>query len=274
MRLLSILYLLLIGLDAYAYDERGDEDKKGNNSDYKLVWQDEFEYNGVPDPSKWSFETHGNDWGWGNNELQYYTDQEDDNAWVSEGILHLRAEKETIADKNYTSARLVTKDKGDWKYGKMEIRAKVPKGRGLWSAIWMMPTKSTYGEWPASGEIDIMEHVGFSPDTIHTAIHTKDYNHMIGTEKTVGVEVDNIYEEFHLYTLEWSSDSCVMLIDGNECFSFRKENNDPDKWPFDKSFYLILNVAVGGNWGGMKGIDDSIFPQVMEVDYVRVYQKK
>lgn len=241
---------------------------------YELVWNEEFDYKGLPDPAKWSYDTEGNEYGWGNNELQYYTRENKENAHVDGDYLHIKALKEKMEGKEYTSARLVTKNKGDWKYGRLDIRAKLPQGRGIWPAIWMLPTDWEYGDWPKSGEIDIMEHVGHNPDSVFASAHTEAYNHVKGTNKTEGIKVRNIYNRFHTYSLEWEQDEYRVYFDDIHYFTFKNENKSYKKWPFDKRFHLLLNVAVGGNWGGQEGIDDTIFPQEMIVDYVRVYKKK
>jgi beta-glucanase (GH16 family) len=137
----------------------------------------------------------------------------------------------------------------------------------------MLPTNWQYGGWPESGEIDIMEHVGFEPDSVWTSVHTKAYNHVIGTQKTKGWFLPDANENFHVYSIEWTEDKVVGLVDGIPFFTFLNEKSSHREWPFDQPFHLLLNIAVGGNWGGMKGVDDAIFPQQMLVDYVRVYQK-
>ena len=240
---------------------------------YELVWSDEFDYQGLPDPGKWSYDTIGNAWGWGNHELQYYTTAEIRNASVSKGTLKITVLKDTTGISNYTSARLMTKDKGDWLYGRFEIKAKLPDGRGLWPAIWMLPSDWEYGGWPQSGEIDIMENVGFDPYTIVSSVHTSDYNHRIHTERNNKITVNDNRDKFHVYGVEWDETTIKGFIDDQIYFTFEKEADDPKVWPFDKRFHLLLNIAVGGDWGGQKGIDDSIFPATMEIDYVRVYQK-
>lgn len=243
------------------------------SKDYQLVWSDEFDNTGLPDPGKWSFDTIGNALGWGNNELQYYTFEKIENAKVENGVLTITALLEEINSKKYTSARLTTRGKGDWLYGRFEIKAKLPTGNGMWSAIWMLPSEWEYGGWPDSGEIDIMENVGFDPDTIVATAHTKSYNHKIGTQKTARIFVPTCSDEFHVYSLEWEPEEYRVYVDNSHCFTFENEHTGPDKWPFDKRFHLLLNIAVGGDWGGQKGIHDSIFPQKMVIDYVRVYQK-
>jgi len=248
--------------------------KQTDESNWELVWSDEFNYSGLPDSKKWSYETEGNASGWGNNEAQYYTNARLKNAEVKDGILFIHAIKEDFEGKKYTSARLATKSKGDWLYGKVEVKAKLPEGRGMWPAIWMLPTDWSYGKWPASGEIDIMETVGYDPNVIVTSAHTQSYNHVIGTQKSSKVTIPDCYSEYHTYTLEWEASEYRVYVDSNLYFTFKNEENGFAVWPFDKRFHLLLNVAVGGNWGGQKGIDDSIFPQTMAVDYVRIYQKK
>ena len=240
------------------------------NNKWKLVWSDEFAYNGLPDSKKWTAETGGH--GWGNNELQFYTSGREENARVKNGLLTIEARKENWDNMKYTSARLVSKNKGDWQYGKIEVKAKLPKGRGTWPAIWMLGSATPFN-WPDDGEIDVMEHVGFNHGAIHASIHSKKYNHVIGTQKTDTIKVNDCSENFHVYSVEWNKDSLKIGVDGNNYFSFANEHSGYDAWPFDNKMHLLLNVAVGGNWGGQQGIDDSIWPQRMEVDYVRVYQR-
>lgn len=244
--------------------------QQGGGDKWKMVWSDEFDNTGLPDSSKWSYDTGGH--GWGNNEKQNYTKQRLQNASVKDGVLNITAVKEEFEGSKYTSARLVTKNKGDWKYGKIEVRAKLPVGRGLWPAIWMLPTSSLHGGWPTDGEIDIMEHVGYLRDSIFGTVHTGAYNHGIGTQKGNQIFHKDVAADFHVYTLEWDKDRISIYFDGKMFFEFKNEKRTIREWPFDQSFYLLLNVAVGGNWGGKKGIDDSVFPQKMQVDYVRVYQ--
>jgi len=241
-----------------------------------LVWSDEFNYEGLPDSSKWSYDLGDgcpHVCGWGNNEAQYYTDKAS-NARSNGRYLVIEAKKEELGGKSYTSARLLSRGKGDWTYGKFVIRAKVPKGRGIWPAIWMLPTDNTYGGWPKSGEIDMMEHVGYEDSTLYGTVHTQAFNHMIGTQKSNEIVLKDIEETFHLYSIHWKKDRIEFWVDDSHYGTFYKEEGDYKEWPFDQAFHLILNVAVGGNWGGKYGIDDTIFPQQMLVDYVRVYQEK
>jgi beta-glucanase (GH16 family) len=233
------------------------------------AWQDEFDYAGAPDPSKWGHDL-GSD-GWGNNELQSYTNHID-NASVGAGVLTITAKQETRAGRDYTSARLVSKGKGDFLYGRFEIRAKLPAGRGTWPALWMLPTDWTYGGWPKSGEIDIMEHVGFDPDNIHITAHTQAYYFKIDTQKTATRIIDGATTRFHLYRVDWTPEAIRGYIDDALVLEFANEGKGYKVWPFDQRFHLLMNIAVGGDWGGQKGVDGKAFPARMEVDYVRVYK--
>ena len=244
--------------------------------DWELVWSDEFDYTGAPDPARWDYDVGGH--GWGNNELQYYTEGE--NARVADGVLTIEARRAedpaAYAGREYTSTRLVSRQKGDWLYGKIEVRAKLPMGRGTWPAIWMLPTDWSYGNWPVSGEIDIMEHVGYEPGTVHASVHTDRYNHTKGTQISAQIQVPDAGEQFHTYSVEWFADGMRFFMDGREYHRFSPHVwvLEPSfrEWPFDKRFHLLLNIAVGGNWGGVRGVAEDIWPQRMEVDYVRVYQ--
>jgi len=241
---------------------------------YKLVWQDEFN-NDLIDTTKWVLDSETNpNW---NGELQYYTTRSE-NSYLSNGKLHIVAKHENHTfngeTRKYTSAKLRTKGKADWKYGKIVVRAKMPvAGNGIWPAIWMMPSSNKYGNWPNSGEIDIMEYVGYMPYTIHGTIHTKVYNHIDGTQKGSTIEIPDVSSEFHNYSIEWSEEFIEFAVDDSVYFKFSNENKTWKEWPFDHEFYLILNLAVGGSWGGKEGIDTTIFPSVMEFDYIRIYQK-
>jgi len=252
-----------------------------------LVWSDEFDKPGAPDPAKWDYET-----GFVRNaELQYYTRDRRENARVEDGHLVIEARKERMKNPtydpgrpagkrggnrefaDYTSASLITLGKAAWTYGRIEVRAKLPSGRGTWPAIWTLGTNMREVHWPACGEIDIMEHVGFDPGVIHANIHTKKYNHIENTNKGDKVTVADPSEKFHVYAIEWDAEHIDFFVDGKKYFTYRNDKSGPDAWPFDKDQYLILNIAVGGSWGGQKGVDDSIFPQKLTVDYVRVYQR-
>jgi beta-glucanase (GH16 family) len=239
---------------------------------WRLVWSDEFNYTGLPDAKKWGYDVGGN--GWGNNELEYYTRADKKNAWVKDGFLYITARKEPKEGRAYTSARLVTKGKGDWLYGRIEVRARLPAGRGMWPAIWLLPTDDKYGGWPAGGEVDIMENVGFMPDSVFGSIHTQKFNHVIHTQVTKGFYVKDPYTSFHVYAVEWSRQAISFFVDGQLYLTFHNSGKGSEEWPFDQRFHLLLNIAVGGGWGGMKGVDESVFPGSMAVDYVRVYQQE
>lgn len=243
---------------------------KGWEFESTPFWKDEFEYTGLPDPAKWGYDVGGH--GWGNNELQYYTEEREENARVEDGKLVITAIRENIQGREYSSARIVSRGKGDFLYGRFEIRAKLPAGRGTWPAIWMLPTDWEYGNWPSSGEIDIMEHVGYDPNNVLMSVHTEAYNHMIGTQKSGGKNVPTAIDSFHVYRIDWTPYAIRGFIDGEQIFTFVNEGKGYKTWPFDKKFHLLMNLAVGGNWGGAQGIDETIFPARFEIDYVRVYR--
>lgn len=247
-----------------------------DQSTYQLIWQDEFDQKGFPDSTKWAYNTGGH--GWGNNELQYYTSRRTENARVDSGMLIIEARKEVVDGRSYTSARLVSARLGQskphgWKYGKIEVRAKLPKGRGTWPAIWMLGDPQPL-KWPDDGEIDIMEHVGWDQGKIHASIHCKKYYHSIGTQKTSNILVEDCSEQFHRYGAEWDSERVKISVDDKVYFTFNNEHTSYEAWPFDNPMYLLLNIAVGGSWGGQQGIDETIWPQRMMIDYVKVWQKK
>jgi len=232
-------------------------------------WSDEFDYSGKPDTTRWGYDIGGN--GWGNHELQYYTD-EIRNARVDNGKLIITAIKEDFGGNKYTSARLVTKYKGDLLYGRVEVKARVPKGRGTWPAIWMLPTDWEYGGWPKSGEIDIMEHVGYNQDHIHMSTHCEAYYWILGNQKTAVKKVPGVSNEFHVYRIDWTPKSIKGYINDELIFINLNEGTGYKAWPFDKRFHLIANIAIGGDWGGKEGVDESVFPATLEVDYVRMYR--
>jgi beta-glucanase (GH16 family) len=252
-----IVILILIRIPVWSQD----------TSSY-LVWHDDFEYTGAPDNEKWGYDIGGH--GWGNNELQNYTDSRT-NSFVQDGILTIKAVK---SDGSWTSARLVTKGKGDWLYGRIEVKAKLPEGVGTWPAIWMLPTDWEYGGWPSSGEIDIMEHVGYDFGIVHGTIHTEAYNHSIGTQLGKSVNVENVSTRFHVYAIDWTEDEIVWYVDGEEYYRIENQNKTYKEWPFDKRFHLLLNIAIGGDWGGAQGIDPNLNEAIMEIDYVKVFQKE
>lgn len=237
-----------------------------------LVWADEFDKPGLPDSTKWGYDVGGN--GWGNNELEYYTAKRTENACIENGKLVIEARKEAYKGSNYTSARLLTKGIADWKYGRIEAMAKLPKGVGTWPAVWMLGKNISSAGWPLGGEIDIMEHVGFDEGVVHGTIHCEAYNHSKGTQKGDQISVKNVTSDFHLYATEWTASQIDFFVDDQKFYSVQKSvlGSTEAQWPFDQPFFLILNVAVGGAWGGQKGVDETIWPQRMEVDYIRVYQ--
>jgi beta-glucanase (GH16 family) len=251
--------------------------KSSEPEQWRLVWSDEFKEAGLPDPAKWGYDVGGH--GWGNKELQYYTERRKENARVEDGRLIIEARRDGWEGHEYTSARLVSKGKGDWTYGRFEVRAKLPTGRGTWPAIWMLPSHREYGGWPEGGEIDVMEHVGFDPDVVHASVHTKAYHHSIGTQKTAKIKVPAARKDFNTYVVEWTPAEIRAFVNGRHYFTFKNERltnsaADHRQWPFDKPFHLLLNLAVGGMWGGAEGVDATIWPQRLEIDYVRVYESE
>lgn len=239
---------------------------------WKVVWNDEFDgQDPLPDEQKWSYNTGGD--GWGNNEKQFYTAADTSSVFVKNGSLSIIARNDGVGDRKYTSARLVTKGKGEWKYGRMEMRAKLPAGRGLWPAFWMLGRNIDKAGWPLCGEIDIMEHVGYKPGVIFGTVHTATFNHMKGTQVGKETAIRNPYDHFHVYAIEWNEEQIEFFLDEEKYFEFKNEHKTVSEWPFDQPFFVIVNLAVGGNLGGAQGVDDSVFPAVYEIDYVRVFQK-
>ena len=247
----------------------------GKPANWKLAWSDEFEQTGLPDASKWVFDTARNKEGWYNHELQYYAKDRLENARVADGKLTITARKEKLSSapdyggQAYSSARLLTNGKASWTYGFFEIRAKLPCGLGTWPAIWMLGTKGT---WPDDGEIDIMEHVGKTKGQILGSAYTNFYNWANGTGNTKSTTVSDACDNFHNYQLYWDDQQLAIGVDDRYYFQFvNPKTGDYKKWPFDSPQYLILNLAIGGDLGGP--VDDNIFPSQFEVEYVRVYQK-
>ncbi|MEQ1555060.1 MAG: glycoside hydrolase family 16 protein [Ferruginibacter sp.] len=263
MRFINIIFIL--SLMACNATHKTSKEKK-----WKLTWADEFNYNGLPDSTKWNYNVGGH--GWGNNELQYYTEKNTENAIVENGVLKIIAKKQVKENRQYTSARLLTKRKADFTYGKIEVRAKLPAGRGTWPAIWMLGKNIDNTKWPLCGEIDIMEHVGYNKDSIFGTIHTDAYNHIKGTQIGKGIFIKTPYSAFHNYSIEWTPQKIDFMVDNVVYNHIVNEHLTVKEWPFDAPQFLILNVAIGGNWGGKYGVDENIFPAIMEVDYVRVYQ--
>ena len=231
-----------------------------------LAWSDEFDGTDLPNGSRWNQEV-------GlirNKESQYYTQRRAENARVENGMLVIEARREAYEGAEYTSASLTSRE--SWTYGRIEVRARLPKGRGTWPAIWTLGTNIRGVGWPACGEIDIMEHVGFDPGRIHANIHTRAYNHVQGTNKGNNVIVGGVDDEFHVYEAVWTPQQIAMSVDGRRYFTFEKESGGAAVWPFDQPQYLILNLAIGGTWGGREGIDEAAFPARFLIDYVRVYR--
>jgi beta-glucanase (GH16 family) len=256
--------------------EGDDPTNGGNGGDgWTLVWADEFDGTAL-DPARWSAQTGDgcdrNLCGWGNNELQWY---QASNAVVQGGSLTITAREEAVGGRDYTSARLISAGKGDWTYGKIEVRARLPRGQGIWPAIWMLPTDNTYGTWAASGEMDIVELVGHEPSRVHGTLH---YGGPAPQNTNSGAYYDlpsgTFADGFHVFAMEWERGEIRWYVD-QRLYQRQTEwysTGGAYPAPFDQRFHLVLNVAVGGNWPGYPDASTS-FPQSMEVDYVRVYQK-
>jgi beta-glucanase (GH16 family) len=240
---------------------------------WKLVWSDEFDRQTI-DSTKWSFQT-GNGGpslpGWGNNELEYYRKE---NASIKDGKLTININKEKYSDYDYTSVRMRTLNKGDWKFGKIMAKIKLPKGKGIWPAFWMMPTNEVYGGWPKSGEIDILELTGDTMSKIYGTVHYGPaWPNNLRTGGYYKNEKVDFSSGFHIYSIEWKSDTINWYVDSTKYFTVTKSSIAPQNWPFNENFHLILNCAVGGNWPGNPD-SATTFPQKMEVDYIRIYQKQ
>ncbi len=235
---------------------------------WNLVWEEEFTGTSL-NANNWSYES-GN-WGWGNNELQYYREGTN-NVSVSGGTLKITAKEESYMGSDYTSARIRTINKSDWTHGKMEARIKLPEGQGIWPACWMLPTDNVFGGWPNSGEIDIMEYLGHQTNVAHGTVHYS----LGGTHTFVGdsyvLPSGNYNDAFHTFTIEWESGAIRWYVDGFLYHSVTEASLGINPWVFDEKFHFILNLAVGGNWPGNPDAS-TVFPQTMEVDYVRVYQQ-
>lgn len=233
---------------------------------WKLVWQEEF--NGVAlDTTTWNYELGDgcpNLCGWGNNERQVYTKTNHD---IHDGMLHIIAKKE---EDHYTSTRITTRDKYEFTYGKIEARAKVATGKGVWPALWLLGANITEVGWPLSGEIDMLEYVGKLPQSVFTTVHTNAAHGSEGPSKVT--PFPTIEEGYHVFSTEWDAEMLRFYVDEELVFTYNPKVKNSDTWPFDKPFYLIVNMAIGGNLGGPE-VDDTIFPQDFTVDYLRVYQR-
>jgi hypothetical protein len=239
------------------------------SSGFHLVWSDEFNGSAI-DESKWSYEVQTP--GWVNHELQNYTDHRAENARVENGHLVIEGRHDGYNGFAYSSARLKTQGKASFTYGRVEASIKLPGGWGTWPAFWMMPDNQSRG-WPACGEIDIMEEVGYDQDSIHGTTHSKAYNWQSPNQRTAATNVSGVTTGYHLYALEWFPDHIDVFVDGRKYFTSPNDNTGDDAWPFNKNFHIILNLAIGGDWGGAQGVDPNIWPRQMLVDYVRVYQQ-
>jgi beta-glucanase (GH16 family) len=254
MNILKVMLLsfLLISVCGFSQSKKG----------YSLVWEDNFNGQSL-DSISWSHEIAKP--GWVNNELQRYTN---DKVEFAGGNLMIVAKKE---NNEYTSARLITKGKRTFTYGLFEIKAKMPQGTGTWPALWMLGQNIDTVSWPACGELDIMEHVGKHPDFIHSSIHNSSgYG---STPYTGIVKIKDPFNEFHIYSMEWTKDFIDFFVDSSLVYHYQPEVKNSDTWPFAKPCFLIFNIAIGGTWGGPV-VDDQLFPAVMTVDWVKVYQKK
>ena len=243
------------------------------DKDWTLVWADEFDAGKTPDTKAWEI-VKGNGCptlcGFGNNELQTYTDKPQ-NLRIEDGKLIIEA----VYGDGYTSAKITTQKMPGWQTGKIAMRAKIPEGVGTWPAFWTLPDTNSFGPWPKSGEIDIMEHVGHRLGYLHGTIHTEAFNGKLGTQKGGEIYVPTISSEFHDFAVEWTNDSLRWFIDGEQYFEILREESDGTaEWPFDHPFHVILNLAVGGDWGGSKGVEENDFPTRYEIDWVRIWQQK
>lgn len=250
----------------YVYTPPAAPVDKGWTFDATPDWSDEFNYSGSPDTSKWTYDFGAG--GWGNAELEDYTNALT-NVSVDTGILTITARKESLGGAAYTSARMVSKGTGSMLYGRIEVRAKLPSGKGTWPAIWMLPDTYAYGDWPKSGEVDIMEMVGYDPGNVHFSAHNELY--YAGNAKTSTYNIPTASTAYHLYREDWTPYAVRGYYDNNLVFTYVNNGSGWSAWPYDQKFHLLMNIAVGGSWGGLQGVDDSAFPTTMQVDYVRFY---
>jgi beta-glucanase (GH16 family) len=241
---------------------------------WELVWQDEFDGDAI-DRSNWTYDIGG--WGWGNGEAQYYTDRPE-NARVENGLLVIEARQEKYEDKYYTSARLKSQGLQAFQYGRIEARIKVPLGKGMWPAFWMLgsdfdrnPDNPIESNWPDAGEVDIMEYIGKEPDLVMGTAHGPGYSGALGLGLWNRQDFD-IADEFHTYAVEWNFDGISWFFDGEHYFTLNREDVGEREWVFDKEFFILLNLALGGQLAGPIGLDTK-FPANVYVDYVRVYQE-
>ena len=246
-----------------------------------LIWHDEFDLNGLPNARKWAYDTSRNYEGWWNHEQQYYAKARLKNTYIKNGVLHILAYKEELSPKifrdwgrqAYSSGKIVTQWRFEFRYGYVEVRAKMPCHRGSWPAIWMLPAPP-HTQWPGDGEIDILEHVGWDPHHAYQTVHTQDHYFINNTQQEAISDILEACNQFHIYSALWTEDAVKLGFDGRYRLRYLNDHKGRrHEWPFDSKLYLILNLAVGGDFGGKKGIDVDSFPWDMQVDYVRIYKE-
>ena len=272
-----LMLLLLAGQSTFTVTNASYDGRVERPADARLVWADEFEGHAL-DQARWMYDTAFNKQGWFNKERQYYSAGRPENIRVANGVLTIEARHEKLdpakfpdwGGQDYTSARIYSKGPG-WTYGFYEVRAKLPCARGSWPAIWMLPVDMK--TWPDDGEIDIMEQVGAEPNLIYASLHTGLFNHVKKTQRSAQKLLPTSCSEFHRYQLDWKPDSITIGVDDRGILRVRNDQpGGKGAWPFNTPFKMILNLAIGGDWAGAKGIDDAAMPQRMEVDYFRVWQ--
>jgi beta-glucanase (GH16 family) len=236
------------------------------SAQWRLVWNDEFEEGTAPSRLRWNYEEGRVR----NHELQYYTVDRRENARIENGDLVITGRREPYRGADYTSASLTTRGHCTFTYGKVEIRAKVPRGRGTWPALWFLGADPG-ARWPMCGEVDLMENVGFDPDKLHFTVHTGAFNHVKKTQRGTTVVLERPLEGYHRYGLIWTHERIEFFLEGEKVYEFANDGKGKADWPFDSPMYLLINLALGGDWGGAKGMDDSALPAEFRVDYVRVW---
>ncbi|MFY9343331.1 MAG: glycoside hydrolase family 16 protein [Planctomycetota bacterium] len=234
----------------------------------RLVFAEEFDVDGAPDPANWGYEVGRIR----NGELQHYT-AERRNARIANGVLVIEAHREDHEGASFTAASVITKGKATFRHARIEVRAKMPRGRGVWPAIWLLGVNFDEIGWPQCGEIDVMEFVGFEPRVVHANVHSEAYNHMRGNGRGTRIPLADPSDAFHVYGVAWDRERMVFTLDGAVTFTVANDGTGVASWPFDQPFYLLLNLAVGGSWGGQQGVDESVFPQRLEIDWVRVWER-
>jgi len=228
------------------------------------VWADEFTNTGTPDTTKWKYDLGGG--GWGNAELEDYTDSLG-NVSVGNGVLTITAKKQYLGGESYTSSRIISK--GSITYGRIEVKAMLPSGKGTWPAIWMLPDDYIYGPWPNSGEVDIMEMVGYDPNNVHFSAHNATY--FASNAKTSTMNIPTASTAYHLYREDWTPYAIRGYYDNQLVFTYINDGKGSATWPYDQKFHLLMNIAVGGSWGGIDGVDDTAFPTSMQIEYVHFF---